>query len=236
MEPKAVAVYCASSVGFQPAYVRAAESLGKALADAGRPLVYGGGSQGIMGAISGAVLSAGGDVTGIVPHAMVASGGEVDLTAGKRGPTVLLTENGREKIETIVVNSMHERKLEMARRSAGFIGLPGGYGTFEEVLEAICWSQIGIHRKPVIVLNVRGFYNPLRDLIRNGIQEGFIKAVNEHIVQFIDGPSEYELHESFDWGKATLDALDSWTPPEQTHFYDWTARKGQTKGDALDAA
>lgn len=234
--PRAIAVYCASSIGRQSAYANAAKSLGKALAEAGRPLIYGGGSVGLMGAVSEAVLQAGGDVVGIVPQAMVSAGGEVDQTEGKRGPSVVLKEKGREKVETVVVNSMHERKLEMARRSGGFIGLPGGYGTFEEVLEAVCWLQLGIHEKPIIVLNVLGYFNPLRDLIQNGVREGFINPQNEALVQFVDGPPEYEVHDTFDWGKAAIDALDYWKPAERTHFYDWTRRKGHATGDALDAA
>ncbi|KZT11575.1 uncharacterized protein LAESUDRAFT_671692 [Laetiporus sulphureus 93-53] len=237
---RAVAVYCASSCGRQQAFIQAARSLGTALAKAKRPLVYGGGSLGIMGAVSGAASEAGGDVTGIVPYAMVAAGGEVDQVANRRGPAVLLNEKGRERVETIVVNSMHERKTEMARKSCGFIALPGGYGTFEEVLEAICWTQLGIHEKPIIVMNVLGFFNPLRELIRNGVCEGFIAPQNEALVQFVDGPSDHSAHDSFDWGKAAVDALDSWRPAPQTHFYDWTKKKGsdgeRTDVDALEAA
>ncbi|KAH9934979.1 uncharacterized protein B0H18DRAFT_979270 [Fomitopsis serialis] len=115
LEPdnRAVAVYCASSVGKHPAYVRAAQSLGKALAETKRRLIYGGGSKGIMGAVSGAVVDAGGEVTGL-------------YHTGKRGPSVLLKESGRER--SVVVNTMHERKTEMAKRSGSFIALPGGYG------------------------------------------------------------------------------------------------------------
>ena len=196
---KAVTVYCASSVGNHPVYVRAAQcrfnhiasyiaptyrvrattnrptAVGKAIAESKRTLIYGGGSGGIMGAVSGAVLDAGGEVTGVVPYAMVAAGGEVDLTQGKRGPAVLLKEKGRERVRSsktrssfrssflsyfvhvgrngrssvrgsghihgalilfilckVVVNTMHERKTEMAKRSDSFIALPGGFGTFEE--------------------------------------------------------------------------------------------------------
>lgn len=232
----AVAVYCASSVGKQAAYVHAARSLGAAIAASGRPLVYGGGSQGIMGEVSQAVLKAGGDVIGVVPQAMVPSGGEVDITKGLRGPTVALKEVGREKVQTIVVNSMHERKLEMAKRSSGFIALPGGYGTFEEVLEVVCWSHLGIHAKPIIILNVLGYYNALRELIRNGVAEGFIPPKNENLIVFVDGPSAREAHDTFEWGEAAIEALDSWKRPEQTHFYNWTTRKdGKTSADPLDA-
>ncbi|CCM05794.1 uncharacterized protein FIBRA_08027 [Fibroporia radiculosa] len=237
-ETRAVTVYCASSLGGHPAYVHAANSLGKALANSGRPLVYGGGSGGLMGVVSGSVLNTGGDVTGIVPYAMVAAGGEVDQIKGERhGPSIVLQEKGRERVNNIIVNSMHERKLELARRSCGFIGLPGGYGTFEEVLEVASWSQLGIHEKPIIILNVLGFFNPLRDLIRNGVREGFIPAPNEALVWFIDGP-EFEQHDAYDWGRVAIAALDSWKPSERTHYYDWTVKGAGQQGrqDPLDAA
>ncbi|KAL1681189.1 hypothetical protein EV122DRAFT_195899, partial [Schizophyllum commune] len=176
----AVAVYCASSSGTEPAYIHAAESLGAAIAVAGRPLVYGGGSKGLMGTVSGAVLSGKGKVTGVVPYAMVAAGGEGEKSASKY--TVELNEKGREEVETIVVNSMHDRKVEMARRAEVFFGLPGGFGTFEEVMEVSTWTQLGIHRKPVILLNVLGYYDPLRQMIKNGISAGFIQPYNESII------------------------------------------------------
>ncbi|RPD59202.1 hypothetical protein L227DRAFT_586761 [Lentinus tigrinus ALCF2SS1-6] len=230
---RAVAVFCGSSTGNQPAFLHAANSLGKAMAEAGRPLVYGGGSAGIMGAVSGAVLEAGGDVTGVVPYAMVAAGGEVSQTQENRRPPLMLKQKGREKI---VVNSMHERKAEMARSSCGFVGLPGGYGTFEEVLEVVCWSQVGIHSKPVLVVNVLNFWNPLRELVRNGIENGFINARNEALLQFVEGPADLSEHESFDWGKATLEALDKWQGVQAGGFYDWTLRKeGKTEDDTLGA-
>ncbi|KAI9056955.1 hypothetical protein FKP32DRAFT_1598845 [Trametes sanguinea] len=236
-ETRAVTVFCGSSKGNHPAYLKAAQSLGKALAESKRPLVYGGGSAGIMGAVSGAMLENGGDVTGVTPFAMVAAGGEVDQSQGIHKPHIQLKEKGREKVETIVVNSMHERKAEMAKRSCGFIGLPGGYGTFEEVLEVACWSQVGIHNKPVIVLNVHGFWNPLRELIRNGIREGFIVAKNEQLVQFVEGPEDHAEHETFDWGKAAMEALDHWQGVQASHFYNWHLRKdGRTEEDTMGAS
>ncbi|KAI8999055.1 hypothetical protein BD414DRAFT_143116 [Trametes punicea] len=236
-ETRAVAVFCGSSTGNHAAFIKAAQSLGKAIAEAKRPLVYGGGAAGIMGAVSGSVLEAGGDVTGVTPFAMVAAGGEKDQSKGVHKPHIELKAKGREKVETIVVNSMHERKAEMAKRSCGFIGLPGGYGTFEEVLEVICWSQVGIHSKPVIVLNVRGFYEPLRELIRNGIREGFILPKNEQLVRFIDGPADHAEHETFDWGKAAMEALDHWEGVPASHFYNWHLRKdGKSEEDVMGAS
>ncbi|KAI0668472.1 hypothetical protein C8Q78DRAFT_979708 [Trametes maxima] len=242
---RGIAVFCGSASGSDPAFANAAKSLGKAIAEAKRPLVYGGGSAGIMGVVSGAALEAGGDVVGVTPYAMVAAGGEVDQTKTIHKPHIQLQEQGREKVEMVIVNSMHERKAEMAKRSAAFVGLPGGYGTFEEasrpippnlVLEVVCWSQIGIHSKPVILVNVRNFWEPLRALIRNGIREGFILEKNERLVCFVEGPADVAEHGAFDWGRATLDALEQWEGVAASHFYNWHLRKdGETEEDTLGA-
>jgi len=90
------------------------------------------------------------------------------------------------------------------------VGLPGGYGTYEEIMEVVTWNQLNIHNKPVIILNVMSYYNPLRDLIRNGVREGLIRPQNEKLVVFVDGPTDHGDHESFDWGQAALDAIDAW--------------------------
>ncbi|KAL1744181.1 hypothetical protein HDZ31DRAFT_39246 [Schizophyllum fasciatum] len=220
----AVAVYCASSTGTEPAYVHAATSLGAAIAKAGRPLVYGGGSKGLMGTVSGAVLEGKGRVTGVVPYAMVAGGGEGEKT--DTSASVQLNEKGREAVETIVVNSMHERKVEMARRAEAFFGLPGGFGTFEEVMEVSTWTQIGIHRKPVILLNVLGYYDPLRQLVKNGIAAGFIQPYNESIVLYLDGPADRSAHGTFDWGSAALEMINKWyTVHTARPLYNWVTRE-----------
>ncbi|KAI0263718.1 hypothetical protein BC834DRAFT_885220 [Gloeopeniophorella convolvens] len=210
---RAVAVYCGSSFGTEAAFRHAANSLGRALAAQGRPLVYGGGSKGIMGVVSGAVLEHGGSVTGVVPSAMSRAGGESEQVVSENGVPVYvqLGEKGREKVESIVVGSMHERKVEMARRACGFVGLPGGYGTFEEIMEVITWTQLGIHSKPVVVVNVLGFFDSLRALIQQAVKSGFIKAQNEHLALFIDCPAGADPT-TFDWGTAALSALDSWSP------------------------
>ncbi|KAJ6488471.1 hypothetical protein C8R47DRAFT_480055 [Mycena vitilis] len=231
--PNAVAVYCGSSFGTEKAFHSAAISLGHAIADANRPLVYGGGSKGIMGVVSGAVLEHGGKVTGVVPHAMVAAGGESEK--GDSGLNVRLDEAGREKIEHIVVDSMHERKVEMARRAAGFVGLPGGFGTFEEVLEVTTWTQLGIHNKPVVLLNVCGFFEPLRLLIDNGITYGFIRPVSKDLIIFVDGPSSHSKHEAFNWGEAALIALDGWKRDEQSGLFKWTKSKDGKRTEPLES-
>jgi len=236
----AVTVYCGSSPGRQKAYQHAAHSLGEALSAAKRQLVYGGGSKGIMGIVSGAVLGAGGDAVGVIPHVMLAAGGEGERVPVNGNPSVFvkLEEEGRERMEWVVVNSMHERKVEMARRSCGFIGLPGGYGTFEEVFEATTWTQLGIHSKPVVLANVLGFFDPIRTLIQDAIDDGFIQPAGINLIRFVDGPSDHSLHESFDWGKALLEALDAWKgDPSYSIGFDWTRPwKNGVKGDCLQSA
>ncbi|KAJ8522680.1 hypothetical protein ONZ45_g778 [Pleurotus djamor] len=231
-----VAVYCASSTGRKDEYRLAAISVGHALAAANRPLVYGGGSKGIMGIVSGAVLEKGGKVTGIVPYPMLAAGGEADKTASPS--KIRLDEKGREKVETIVVDTMHERKVEMAKRSCAFIGLPGGFGTFEEVLEVTTWTQLSIHNKPVILINVLSYWEPLRALIQNGIQEGFINPAGANLIVFVDGPSADAFpdeHKNYDWGKAALKAIENWSREPGNSPYDWTATKsGGHESNTLD--
>jgi len=236
----AVAVYCASSLGKEKAFQNAALSLGEALGMADRPLVYGGGSKGLMGIVSGGVLSAGGRVTGVVPYAMVAAGGEKEQAKGHAPPgygRVTLDEAGREAVQTIVVDSMHERKMEMAKRACAFVGLPGGYGTFEEILEVVTWSQLGIHSKPIILLNVLSFYEPLRALIQTSIRSGFISPNNLHLITFVDGPGPDDLpaHEDFGWGIAALEALEKWENAVREFTYDWTKRLEGSLGEAVEA-
>ncbi|KAI0283869.1 lysine decarboxylase-domain-containing protein [Russula brevipes] len=161
-----------------------------------------------MGMISGAVLQHGGSVTAVVPSAMLRAGGEGDR---KTGGYIELQEKGREKVDTVIVHSMHERKVEMASRVRGFIGLPGGFGTFEEVMEVATWTQLGIHSKPVILVNVLGFFDPLRALIKSSVAHGFINARNENLIGFVDCPPGADPV-TFDWGAAALNAMDNWCP------------------------
>ncbi|KIK90730.1 hypothetical protein PAXRUDRAFT_831444 [Paxillus rubicundulus Ve08.2h10] len=224
---RSVAVYCAASFGNQKAFQKAAVSLGHALVAANRPLVYGGGNSGIMGIVSSAVANLeGGKVTGIIPYAILAAGGEKDQGNGQVRSNLVaevLNEKRSGEIETIVVNSMHERKIEMAKRVGAFVGLPGGFGTFEEILEVVTWNQLNIHNKPVIVLNVLSYYNPLRDLIKNGIREGFIRPQNEKLVVFVEGPADPDEHEDYDWGTAALKAIDAWEHDKvSTLPFHWT--------------
>ncbi|KAF9244227.1 hypothetical protein BU15DRAFT_42345 [Melanogaster broomeanus] len=208
---RAVAVYCAASFGNQKAFQTAAVSVGHALAASNRPLVYGGGNSGLMGIVSSAVANCdGGKVTGIIPYAILAAGGEKDKGNGQARSNSIAEVLDEKRRGEIVVNSMHERKVEMAKRVGAFIGLPGGFGTYEEIMEVVTWNQLNIHNKPVIVLNVMSYYTPLRDLIKNGVREGLIRPQNEKLVMFVDGPADHKDHENFDWGQAALDAIDAW--------------------------
>ncbi|PVG02587.1 hypothetical protein CPB86DRAFT_528799 [Serendipita vermifera] len=207
MSQQAVCVYCASSMGTHPAYENSAKSLGAALARSSRPLIYGGGKMGLMGTVSQAVLDNGGHVTGISPFAMVAAGGE--------GSKTLEGAN--------IDSSMHDRKLEMAKKAdGGFVALPGGFGTLEEVLEVTTWSQLAIHIKPVFLVNVLGYYGPLREQITLGVKAGFIKEESVQLITFIDGPADMDEHTTFDWGEAVVKALDEWKPTGWKGFgFDW---------------
>ncbi|KAG8983465.1 hypothetical protein FRB90_006010 [Tulasnella sp. 427] len=202
----------------------AAESLGKALAASGRPLVYGGGDRGLMGIVSNTVIQHGGSVTGVLPRAMVLAGGE------GRGPVERVDDSGQKRQvpavnegnhKSVVVDSMHERKTIMASLAGGgFVGLPGGFGTFEEVLEAITWSQLGIHQKPVVLVNVNGFYEPLRALIEGAIQDNFIQEKSRSLVTFV-GPTDGQSPANFDWGRAAVEALEAWKVPSEGGLFAW---------------
>ena len=162
---KRLCVYCGSNSGRQPDYSLAAGQLARAMVRKNIDLVYGGASIGIMGEIADAILEEGGNVIGIIPKDLFVK--EVVHTG--------LTEL-RE------VASMHERKLLMAELSDGFIALPGGFGTFEEILEIVTWSQLGMHQKPCGLLNVRRYYDKLIDFLDHAVSEHFIKKIHRSIV------------------------------------------------------
>ena len=156
---KSIAVYCGASPGANALYADAARALGQVLVEHNIGLVYGGGNVGLMGVIADEVLRLGGDVTGVIPRALVAR------EVGHTGLTRIF-----------VVKDMHERKAMMADLSDGFITLPGGMGTLEELFEMLTWSQLGIHAKPVGVLNVNGFFDGLVGFIGHLHAEGFVRA------------------------------------------------------------
>lgn len=151
-------VYCGSSMGVEPAYERVARALGQRLAAAGIGLVYGGGSVGLMGAVADGALAAEGEVIGIIPESLARA--EV-------------AHAGLTQLE--VVPDMHTRKARMAALSHGFIALPGGIGTLEELFETWTWAQLGYHAKPIGLLDVDGFYQPLLQFLEHTLKQGFIR-------------------------------------------------------------
>jgi uncharacterized protein (TIGR00730 family) len=163
---KRLCVFCGSNLGHDPTYRVEAEKLGRLLAARGIELVYGAGNIGLMGAVADACLEAGGTVIGVIPEALM--GKEV---AGRNVDHRALT-----RLE--VVDSMHTRKARMAELSDGFIALPGGFGTFEEFCEILTWGQLGFHVKPMGLLNVNGFYDPLLALFDRAVADGFLRAPN----------------------------------------------------------
>ncbi len=159
---KSICVYCGSSDGTDPAMLAAAEALGVAMGEAGLALVYGGGNNGLMGAVARAVLSAGGQVTGIIPDFL-------------RDKERML--DGAQ--EMIVVPDMHTRKRLMFERADAFVALPGGIGTLEELVEQMTWVQLDRHAKPVVIADIAGFWRPLLSLIAHMRQNGFIRPAAE---------------------------------------------------------
>ncbi|MBJ7313169.1 TIGR00730 family Rossman fold protein [Rugamonas sp. CCM 8940] len=155
---KSICVYCGANPGVSPVYAEAARTLARALVDENIALVYGGGNVGLMGIIADEVLRLGGDVSGVIPTALV------EREVGHTGLT-----------RQFIVKDMHERKAMMAQLADGFIAMPGGMGTLEELFEMLTWSQLGIHAKPVGLLNVEGFYDNLVGFIDHARDQGFIR-------------------------------------------------------------
>ncbi|CAJ1883474.1 unnamed protein product [Sphenostylis stenocarpa] len=171
---KRICVFCGSSSGKKPTYQEAAVQLGKELVERRIDLVYGGGSVGLMGLVSQAVHDGGRHVLGIIPTSLMPR----EITGDPIG-------------EVRAVSNMHQRKAEMARQADAFIALPGGYGTLEELLEVITWAQLGIHSKPVGLLNVDGFYNSLLSFIDKAVDEGFISPKARRII--VSAPTAQQL-------------------------------------------
>ncbi|MEM7568103.1 MAG: TIGR00730 family Rossman fold protein [Pseudomonadota bacterium] len=169
----AVAVFCGSNPGARPDYVAAAEATGRAIAEAGLTLVYGGASVGCMGALADAALAADGRVVGVIPQALI------DKEIAHKG----LSAN-------LVTHSMHERKAKMADMADGFIALPGGAGTMEEMFEIWTWGQLGLHHKPLALLDVAGFFDPLRAFLDHQTEERFMKPAHRHMLLNGDDPAE----------------------------------------------
>ena len=161
MKLESLCLFCGSNRGGRPEYAEAARQLGTAFAARGLTLVYGAGKIGLMGVAADAALAAGGRVVGVIPEFLQAK--EV-------------AHHGLDEIH--ITQTMHERKAMMAERADGFIALPGGLGTFDELFEILTWGQLSVHSKPVGLLNVAGFFDPLLAMVRHAVQEGFMREEN----------------------------------------------------------
>ncbi len=162
---KRICVYCGSSSGNHPGYTAAARALGQAMLEKKIGLVYGGAQVGIMGKIADTVLEGGGEVIGIIPKSLA------DREIYHTGLTALK-----------IVNSMHERKTMMAKRADGFIALPGGLGTLEEIFEVLTWAQLGFHNKPCALLNALGYYDHLSAFLNHALDQGFVNPASRSLI------------------------------------------------------
>ena len=180
---RSVCVFCGSNTGARPSYAVMAEGLGRVLAERGIRVVYGGGRVGLMGKVADAALAAGGEVVGVIPQHLM------DREVGHTGLTDLR-----------VTASMHERKALMADLAEGFVALPGGFGTLEELAETLTWSQLGLQAKPFGLLDVEGFYEPLLTFLDHTVGERFVTPEHRALVLSADDPA------------ALLDRLAAWEP------------------------
>jgi uncharacterized protein (TIGR00730 family) len=188
---KRICVYCGSSPGARPAYRDAAVGLGQLLAERGIGVVYGGGHVGLMGAVADAAMAAGGEVIGVIPEALQAR------------------EIGHRDISELrVVGSMHERKLLMSDLADAFIALPGGVGTMEELVEIFTWLQLGLHRKPVALLDVDGYWEHLLALLDHAVDERFVKPDHRAMLLVDSDPA------------ALLARFEGWEPPALPKWID----------------
>lgn len=170
---KAVCVFCGARAGAREVYVSAAHEFGTALADAGMTLVFGAGGIGIMGAVAEAALAGGSHVAGVIPQSL------------------LEREDGNGDLpELHVVDTMHERKALMHELSDAFVVLPGGLGTYEEFFEILTWRQLGFHDKPIVVVDIDGYFAPLRQIIAHGVAEGFVSERDQSLVTIVHSVEE----------------------------------------------
>ena len=192
---KRICVYCGSSPGKLPEYREAARELGKEMACQSLGLVYGGASVGVMGAVADGILEAGGSAIGVLPYFFATK------------------EVAHDSLdELIVVNSMHERKARMADLSDGFIALPGGWGTFEEIFEMLTWAQLGLHEKPCGLLNVSGYYDDLYRFLEQAVEQRFVKEEFRPMIMMDQTPAG--LLERFSSYRAPR--VKKWIGPEET--------------------
>lgn len=182
---RSIAVFCGSQAGTRPAYARAARELGAALASRDLELVYGGASVGLMGIVADAALAGGGRVHGVITGSLVSRE---------------IAHPGLTGME--VVGSLSERKAAMAERADAVVALPGGFGTFDELFEVVTWNQLGTHALPCGVLDVDGYFGPLRQQVERAVTDGFIRAAHAHVLVFDRSVP------------ALLDALAAWRPAD----------------------
>ena len=185
-----VAVFCGSSTGKNPLYKQVAEQMGEALYHRGLSLVYGGGNRGLMGIVAESLYMRGGSVIGVLPEALNRS--DVRLRTVEK--------------QLIIVPTMHERKAKMYELADAFIALPGGIGTFEEILEVYTWLQLGYHTKPVALLNVSGYYDHLLAFLDHSTEEGFLKSDHRSAL-IVDSDSETLLSKIESWEAKLSDKL-----------------------------
>lgn len=190
---KSVCLFCGSSAGRDPVYGDSARAMGRELAERGIRLVYGGGRVGLMGAVADAVLAAGGEAVGVIPRSLQ------EREVGHTGLS-----------ELHVVETMHQRKALMAELAGAFIAMPGGIGTLEELFEIWTWGQLGIHRKPLGLLNVAGFFDPLLAFLEHIVDEGFLRAEHRASVAVESTPAEL------------LRSIEAVRPPEVEKWIDLT--------------
>ncbi|MBS0027991.1 TIGR00730 family Rossman fold protein [Chitinophaga sp. 22321] len=186
---KSIVVFCGSSAGESPVYMQQATMLGEALAKRGLTLVYGGANVGLMGAVADGALQAGGKVIGVLPHFLQ------QKELAHQGLTQL-----------ILVDTMHERKTKMNELCEGVIALPGGFGTMEELFEMLTWGQLGLHKKPIGLLNVNGFYDNLIALSATMSSNGFLTAENRNMLL-----CSHDIHE-------LLEKMEQYQPPAKSKW------------------
>lgn len=214
---KTICVFCGSSFGNSSEFASEAANLGKLMAEKNYGLVYGGGTTGLMGEIAKAVSSNGAYIHGVIPDALVAkervSSEEIEKineeiknsVDNHKGETPLDDAYGK----TTIVPDMHTRKRLMGQEADAFVAMPGGFGTLEELFEITTWSQLGIHKKPIILFNLNGFYDELIRFIDNCIKSGFISANNGKILQIATTPDE------------VIEKLDNYVVPEGRFTLSW---------------
>ncbi len=190
MELRTVCVFCGSRPGNGPGFVAAATALGTELARRKLTLIYGGASVGLMGTIADAVLAGGGRAVGVLPFSLQ------ERELGHQGLH-----------ELHLVNSMHERKALMAKRADAFIAMPGGFGTFDELFEIVTWGQLGLHQKPIGLLDVSGYFQSLLAMVRRGVEDGFIPEA--HAQPFAISDSASKLLDQLQTGP-TMKATEKW--------------------------